>query len=203
MAEFEFEAERGFLENLRRRDAEALDRVVTAYLPHVVQAAHGAGFSAHDADDLAQETFATFFSAIAKFEGRSKIRTFLLGIMFSKARERRRQMAQRDRKERLHSDFAPSDDFDAQFLEDGHWREGPAQIAVDEGGEGFRGDLKNCLEGLDETPREVFVLTELEDLDRSEICEILGITKSNLGVILHRARHALRGCLSSKLEGSL
>ena len=43
-----------------------------------------------------------------------------------------------------------------------------------------------------------FVLREVEDLSTVEICKILDVTRTNLGVLLYRARNRLRECLESK-----
>ena len=42
------------------------------------------------------------------------------------------------------------------------------------------------------------MLREVEELDTKEICKILGVTRTNLGVLLHRARRRLRECLGTK-----
>ncbi len=41
-------------------------------------------------------------------------------------------------------------------------------------------------------------LGEVEGLDTDEICKILEVTRTNLGVLLYRARNRLRECLESK-----
>ena len=41
----------------------------------------------------------------------------------------------------------------------------------------------------------VFLLREVDDLESDAICEMMKITPSNLWVMLHRARLALRRCL--------
>ena len=43
-----------------------------------------------------------------------------------------------------------------------------------------------------------FVLREVEELDTQEICKILDVTATNMGVLLHRARTRLRECLEKK-----
>jgi len=43
----------------------------------------------------------------------------------------------------------------------------------------------------------------VEQLDVDEVCNVLEVTRNNLGVLLFRARNALRECLESKgIEGS-
>ena len=43
-----------------------------------------------------------------------------------------------------------------------------------------------------------FILREAEDLGTGEICKILAVTRTNLGVLLYRGRNRLRECLETK-----
>jgi RNA polymerase sigma-70 factor (ECF subfamily) len=48
-----------------------------------------------------------------------------------------------------------------------------------------------------------FVLREVEGLDTDEVCKILEVTRTNLGVLFHRVRNRLRECLEAKgIEGT-
>ena len=56
---------------------------------------------------------------------------------------------------------------------------------------------------ISERRRAAFVLREVEQLDLDEVCNVLAVTRNNLGVLLFRARNALRECLEAKgIEGS-
>ncbi len=46
--------------------------------------------------------------------------------------------------------------------------------------------------------RMAFVLREVEGMNIQEICKILEVTRTNLGVLLHRVRNRLRKCLEAK-----
>ncbi len=43
-----------------------------------------------------------------------------------------------------------------------------------------------------------FVLREVEGLSTEEICKILEVSRTNLGVLIYRARNRLRECLEAK-----
>ena len=43
-----------------------------------------------------------------------------------------------------------------------------------------------------------FYLREVEGLSTAEICKILGVTSTNLGVMLYRVRNRTRECLEAK-----
>ncbi len=49
-----------------------------------------------------------------------------------------------------------------------------------------------------------FLLREVEGLATTEICKILGVTGTNLGVMLHRLRNRMRECLEARgITGSV
>jgi RNA polymerase sigma-70 factor (ECF subfamily) len=55
--------------------------------------------------------------------------------------------------------------------------------------------MRDCLSKLPEKIRAVFRMREMDGMPSKEICATLSITDSNLWVMLHRARMALRECL--------
>ncbi|MHC5112223.1 MAG: sigma factor-like helix-turn-helix DNA-binding protein, partial [Planctomycetota bacterium] len=52
-----------------------------------------------------------------------------------------------------------------------------------------------CLKKLTDSLRFAFCLREMEGLELQEICEILGVSETNLSTQLYRARMQLRCCL--------
>ena len=61
-----------------------------------------------------------------------------------------------------------------------------------------RREIEDCLNAVPTNQRMAFVLREVQELDTEEICKILEVTRTNLGVLLHRARARLRACLENK-----
>lgn len=185
------------VESVRRGDDATLREVVAAYLPQVLRAARAAGLSAQDAEDVTQDTFMTFLQRAQRFEGRSQVRTWIFGILYRKILESRRQSRREEPFERI------DEVFDRRFGERGQWVRPPRppdQAAFDRG---LREHLGECLDGLPERHRLTFVLREIEGLSSDEICKILDVTRTNLGVMFHRARNALRECLEGKgFQGS-
>ena len=180
------------LARLRRRDVDTLRRVVEEMARPLYRAARGMGFGQPDAEDLVQDVFATFMTTLDRFEGRSRVSTWIFGILHRKAQERRRDMARDDVQD-------PIDDiFESQFDQAGGWTTPPVdlerQIAANQLGDAIHG----CVEQLPLPLREVFVLREMQDLTTNEICKILGRTVTHIGVQLHRARARLRSCLEAQ-----
>ena len=63
-----------------------------------------------------------------------------------------------------------------------------------------RDEIDDCLEAAPEPQRLAFHFREVDGLSTKEICKILGVSATNLGVMLHRVRNRLRDCLETKWE---
>ena len=149
------------------------------------------------AEDLVQETFLAALHARERFSGKSTERTWFTGILKHKIIDYFRKSS----REQPISDLATEDDDNIErlFDERGHWKEGPQKWKTDPGivfeQNEFWETFQNCMHNLPDRIADAFSLRELEGLDTDEICDTLSITKSNLWVMLHRARMQLRECL--------
>lgn len=179
---------------IRNRDRQALAAVVDAYLDQIVRAARGAGLNQQQAEDVAQDTFATFIESAPRFEGRSHVRTWVFGILYRKLQEARRGFA----KDRRMDDI--DDVFESRFDADGGWSEPPRGPADTLFAKEARREIGDCLEAVPENQRLAFVFREVEGLSTKEICKILEVSTTNLGVMLYRVRNRLRVCLENKWE---
>jgi len=184
-------------ERIRQRDPDAVRLVVGAYLPQILRAARGAGLDAVQANDVAQETFATFVDKAPRFEGRSHVRTWLFGILYRKVAEYRRQL-ERDRQ--LH----PIDEVvEARFDSSGSWLKPPRQPDDKILGKEASLKIQACLDLAPTPQRMAFLLREVEGLTTREICKVLDVTSTHLGVMLYRVRNRLRECLEAQgVKGS-
>lgn len=177
---------------VRAGEPAALQAVVREYLGQILRAARAAGLDPQRAEDVTQATFATFLEKAEQFEGRSRVRTWLFGILYKKIAEARRE-TQRE---------VQMDDIDAvveqRFKPDGTWGRPPEP--ADE--RLYRTEvnqlIEDCLEVVPTQQRMAFILREVEELGTEEICKILEVTRTNLGVLLYRARNRLRECLETK-----
>jgi RNA polymerase sigma-70 factor (ECF subfamily) len=143
------------------------------------------------AGDLVQDTFLSALRAREGFRGGSTVRTWLVGILKHKIIDHYR----RHRIEVLASDMSAetegSDLDHADRIVD-RWKQAPSQLVEDRE---FWAVLTRCLAGLPEAHRRAFSMREFDGLPGEEICKVLGVTPTNLWVILHRARAKLRRCL--------
>lgn len=145
------------------------------------------------AEDLVQETFLAALRSAGDFAGRSKIETWLVGILRHKIADYLRSLSRRrERDEESQAELT-------QVFHKGHWRVGvktwPGDPAKSMLSKEFWQTLSNCQARLPAKLALAFRMRDLEDLSMAEICETLEITATNLSVRLHRARVLLRECL--------
>ncbi len=181
-----------FAERIRERDAQALEEVVRRYLPQILRAAGGAGFAAQPAEDIAQDTFVTFIETAPRFEGRSHVRTWLFGILYKKVAEARRNLGRDNEMDDI------EEVLEQRFDQAGSWARPPSPVDAEVYHPEVRQGIDGCLDRVPTNQRMAFVLREIEGMGTQEICKILEVTRTNLGVLLHRVRNRLRECLEAK-----
>jgi len=156
---------------------------------------------AETARDLVQETLIAAWKSRAGFRGDSSARTWLVGILKHKVIDHVRSEI---RKRKL-SEAVETDPTSSWFSPDGSWLEAPRawqDNPEDLSGNGqFREVLQDCIGKLPEKQRSAFSMRELAGEESDTICNELEVTTTNLHVILHRARLALRGCLEMNWFG--
>ena len=149
------------------------------------------------AEDLVQETFLAALRSQENYAGRAAEQTWLVGILRHKILDHYR----RRREDSLPAETegeAQSDLVDRLFNRSGHWVEGPK--AWKDPRQALRQDeffevLQRCVQALPGRHGEVFSLYQIDQNSSESVCEALGISSSNFGVIMYRARLRLRQCL--------
>lgn len=133
-----------------------------------------------DAEDLVQDTWISALRTVPSFEGRSSLRTWLVSIL-------RRRIADRFRRDRptevLEEERFAADPASAEDRLDTHQA---ARIA------------NRAMESLTELERRAVTLCDVDDLDRDEASEAMGVTRGHLRVLLHRGRHKLEASLRAE-----
>ncbi len=185
-------AQSEFVELLKSRDPSALTELVETYLPQLLRAAQGMGFSREEGEDLAQSVFAAFIEGVDRFEGRSHVRTFLFGIFYHKVSEHLRDLKRAQQ-------FDPIDEeWETKFDAGVNWRQPPVDIEKQLFAKEADQIIRDCLEGIPKVQRIVFYLREVEEMTTGDICKNMGISRSNCGVLLFRARNRLRERLAKR-----
>ena len=160
------------------------------------------------AEDAVQETFLAALKGGKTFAGRSAEKSWLVGILKNKIFDYYRKASRETSFTDL--DFyadEESDRFVADGLGKGGWIHelGPIEWSSNPGAgldnEVFWKTFHACAAKLPKNVSAVFCLREMDDVDSKEICAQLDISESNLWVMLHRARMALRRCLETNWFG--
>ena len=157
------------------------------------------------AEDLVQETFLAALQGTHRESGPTAERRWMVGIIKHKIVDHFRKIAREPLHEEDASDRLTADE---DFVTDGHWKPEAAALrgwpdkpdSLIERKQ-FWDSLAFCLDRLPPRTAQVFTLREMDELDTEEICRLLRLTQTNLGVILHRARKQLRHCLAARYFG--
>jgi len=95
-----------------------------------------------------------------------------------------------------------SDECAEKFVPEGYWvhMNGPREWKPEADEVMHRDEfwktMRDCLGKLPERVAAVFMMREMDEIESKEVCATLMISESNLWVMLHRARMALRECLA-------
>ncbi len=164
-----------------------------------------------EAADAVQEMALAAWQSIHRFEGRSTMRTWLVGILRFKILDALRARKQQpifvvDEAEQEMQAF----DSEAVFGSEGCWDEEPQAWweACDGPSESLQQSqamrlLEQCLEKLPNRMAQIFLMREYLGFESAEITQRTGVQAGNIRVILMRARLALRTCLEWQLSPAL
>ncbi len=135
-----------------------------------------------EAEDLVQDTWISALRTVPSFEGRSSLRTWLVSIL-------RRRIADRFRRAR------PADVFEEERLTTDVEVDVPEQ-RID--AHRARGLASLAMADLSDLERSAVTLCDVQDMDRDEASERMGVTRGHLRVLLHRGRHKLEAVLRAE-----
>ncbi len=136
------------------------------------------GVADESMDDVVQEVFVAAYKRLSSFEGRSSVKSWLLGITVHSVQRHRRTT----RRKSPHT-LRCEPPIDPETL--GSGSENPQEIALR--AEAARA-VREILEELDDDKRTVFVLSELERLTAPEIADALGTPVNTIYSRLRLAR---------------
>lgn len=157
-----------------------VDQVYEAHVDFVWRSARSLGVREMNIDDVVQEVFVVVQRRLAEFEGRSDIKTWLFGITRRVVRAHVRQLIRSRSQTETSAELA---DPNAACAE--------SQLSTLEGAR----LLYTLLDELEPDLREVFVLSELEEMSGPSIAEALDLELSNVYARVRRARMAFDAAL--------
>jgi RNA polymerase sigma-70 factor (ECF subfamily) len=133
-----------------------------------------------EAEDLVQDTWISALRTVPSFEGRSSLRTWLVSIL-------RRRIADRFRRDR------PTEVFEEEKVS------GYADAAEDRLAAYEAASIAGrAMDQLTDLERRAVTLVDVQDLERDEASEKMGVTRGHLRVLLHRGRHKLGTALAAE-----
>ena len=150
-----------------------------------------------DAEEVAQEAVLKAFSHISTFRAEAKFSTWLVQITYNEARMKLKKARPHlyesidDQQQNEEGDFWPKDYAD--------WRPIPSELLEQKE---IRQAVRNAINSLSPSYREVLVLRDVQHLSIKETSTILGISEPNVKTRLHRARLLLRDSLAPGIDGS-
>jgi RNA polymerase sigma-70 factor (ECF subfamily) len=150
------------------------------------------------AEDVVSETMIAALEGESRFDGRSQLKTWVVGILKHKIIDHFRSHG-REVSVEAQMEASEAESFDELFSENGHFRERPLpgwgdpQDALSQNQ--FLEILQACVDKLPANLGRIFMMREWMDLETDQICEQMGITSTNAFVMLYRARMRLRECL--------
>jgi RNA polymerase sigma-70 factor (ECF subfamily) len=140
-----------------------------------------------DARDAVQTAYLAAFRSLDRFEGGSRLSTWLHRIVVNAA-----LMKIRSRKRRPEESIEP---LLPAYLDDGHHVERfseydiPADSMLERAE--TRAAVRECIGQLPDRYRAILVLRDIEEISTGEVAAMLGLTPNAVKIRLHRARQAL------------
>ncbi len=189
-----FASEARLIEGLIARDEGAFRYAITTFQPSMLHLARSI-VGQKIADEVVQEAWLSAMGAIARFEQRSALKTWLLRIVTNEARTRLRKERRTVSLEGL---SAEGSELESRFDDHGHWlaEAAPGEWTEDAPDDLLSSDeLSACMErtlaSLPDMQSATLRLREHQGYSLAEICNILDVSESNVRVLLHRARSRL------------
>jgi RNA polymerase sigma-70 factor, ECF subfamily len=188
---------------LRAGDEAAFMELVERYNGSLVRLARMFVSSQAVAEDVVQEAWVGVLRGIARFEGRSSLRTWIYRIVVNTAKTRGAREARSVPFASLGDDEGAAVDAD-RFLPSGAWASFP-QSWSDEPESRLLGDETQAViaAAIDELPPRQAAVIRLRDVDgfsSAEVRDLLDLSEANQRVLLHRARSKVRAAIEDYLE---
>lgn len=212
----ERERDRELAAGVRDRDRAVVDRLVTELTPAMLRLARAHTGSQAGAEDVVQDAWITVLTGIERFEGRSALRTWVLGIVVHKARraaayDRRLvplSAAWRDDRRERRAPAVDPDRFAAAggTQRPGTWVDPPrrwdllpeSQLAATE----LRRVFEAALSELPVRQRAVLTARDVLGLSAEDVAGLYGLSEGNQRVLLHRGRSRVRAAVEQYVAGS-
>jgi RNA polymerase sigma-70 factor (ECF subfamily) len=191
------------VERLRAGDEAAFMELIRELNPSLLRVARMFVPTSALAEDVVQETWLAVLNGIARFEGRSSLKTWIFRILTNTAKTR----GERERRSVPFSTLDPEEGgFEpaverSRFTGTGHWAVLPRawpedRLLANE----TRSMIERAIERLPPSQRTVITLRDVEGWTADEVRNALELSETNQRVLLHRARAKVRSALEQYLS---
>ena len=195
---------------IRAGDEKAISQLVERWSPTMFRLARSFVDSPQSAEDVVQEAWLGMLSGLARFEGRSSLRTWTFTILVNRARTRGAREARTvpqpplaTRDEPGAYDWFPGPGGEATRTWSSidvasRWDTAPESAVLSR--ETLL-QLDRAVSALPSRQRQVVTMRDVVGMSAEEVCAALGVSAANQRVLLHRARAALRTALAGYYRG--
>jgi RNA polymerase sigma-70 factor (ECF subfamily) len=202
-------AEAQLLDALRAGDEGAFAALVREYHPSLLRVARMYVSTSASAEEVVQETWLGVLNGLARFEGRSSLRTWIFRILTNIAKTR----GQRDARAVPFSALGEAGEEEPSVEPDrfaspgerwaGHWRSYPERWDLLPAERLLSAEtlarVRDAIGSLPPAQAEVITLRDVEGWSSEEVCSALDLSETNQRVLLHRARSKVRRALEDYL----
>ena len=195
---------------LRAGDEAAIAQLVQRWSPTMLRLARSFVDSPQSAEDVVQEAWLGMLSGLARFEGRSSLRTWTFAILVNRARTRGAREARTipQPPPGAHSEQGADDWFAGPGGEvartwssidvTSRWDTAPESVVLSKE---VLLQLDRAVSELPPQQRQVVTMRDVCGMSTEEVCAALDISAANQRVLLHRARAVLREALAGYYRG--
>lgn len=189
-------SEAALVARLRAGDEMAYEELVRSETRHLLAVARRLLRNDEDAQDAVQQAFLSAFRALPRFNGQSRLTTWLHRIVTNAALMKLRVRGRQP--EDSLEDLLPT------FAEDGHHVERYTEWSLPADAKILRHEtrahVRAAIEALPDSYRTVLLLRDIEELSTEETAQSLGVNPNTVKIRLHRARQALLKLLKPRMD---
>ena len=198
--------EEALVARLRAGDQATFARLVDDWSPVMLHVARRYVATRQAAEDVVQDAWLGVITGLARFEGRSSLRSWTFSILINRAKThhvKERRLVASAALTGLESTEPTVDPGRFQGSDGaypGHWTSAGAPRPWDEPEGGVLNRevgqlIEAALDELPERQRLVVQMRDIQGMSSAEACAALAVSEQNQRVLLHRGRAALRAAL--------
>jgi RNA polymerase sigma-70 factor, ECF subfamily len=201
--------ELALLDALRAGDEATFALLVGRYSGSMLRLAQLYVRSRAVAEEVVQEAWIAVLNGIARFEGRSSLKTWIFRIVANKAKTRAAKEGRSVPFSALAPDEPSVDPERFRGPDDrypGHWVTFPSSWAREPEERLLASEtlalVENAIAELPPAQAVVITMRDVEGFDVGDVCDTLEISEGNQRVLLHRARSKVRRALEEYLDAA-